>query len=158
MRAFLAALILCLLAPMAEAASWANPVPAAERHHLAAKNYGHERNFAGSRPDSITHRSGIRKAGDGDCSYWIGRGLGCGCTVARLLGIPWNYKGLNLRQARSYFAFPRTSPHVGAVAIWTYPRSHVELVSAVHGGAFDSRGTYNFRNVSVQRVTFVDVR
>lgn len=140
MRAFLAALFVCLFAFGFSGSASAGYVWG---YGVSHSNHSH------ARPQS---------RGDGNCDYWIARGLGCGCTVARLLGLPWNYKGLNLRMAAVWFAFPHTSAHVGAVAIWTYPHAHVELVSAVHGNTFDSRGTVNFRGVPLQRVTFVDVR
>lgn len=79
----------------------------------------------------------------------------CGTTTARYHGLPYNYNGLNLKMARSYYAFPRTSFGIGAVGV----RPHHVLT--VVGGSdcrsatvHDDAGTYQ-RNVC--GMTFVSV-
>lgn len=88
-----------------------------------------------------------------DCHLAARLGGPCGCTVANLLGLPHVYHGINLWLARAWYHFARTFPHPGAVAIWG--THHVELVSAVHNGRFDSVGSVGHRNVPVSRVAFV---
>lgn len=88
------------------------------------------------------------------CAEAAREGGPCGCVVAEMLGLPRMFHGLNLWLARAWYGFPRTYPHAGAVAIWG--THHVELVSAVHDGRFDSVGSVGHSNVPVTRVTFVE--
>lgn len=88
-----------------------------------------------------------------DCGLAARLGGPCGCTVANLLGLPHVYHGINLWLARAWYHFAKTFPHPGAVAIWGH--HHVELVSSVHNGRFDSVGSVGHRNVPVSRVAFV---
>jgi hypothetical protein len=83
-------------------------------------------------------------------------GCRCGTVAAREAGLPLNYNGLNLKMARSYYAFPRTSCHAGAVGI---PHAHhVYTVRQCNGDGtalvYDDAGTYT-RMVS--RDVFVSV-
>lgn len=45
----------------------------------------------------------------------------CGTTAARLHGLPYEYHGLNLKEAREWYHFRHTSCHAGAVGI---PHAH----------------------------------
>jgi hypothetical protein len=45
----------------------------------------------------------------------------CGVTAARHAGLPLDYHGMNLKQARTWYRFPRTTCHAGAVGI---PHAH----------------------------------
>jgi hypothetical protein len=77
----------------------------------------------------------------------------CGTTAADKHGLPWNYHGHNLKQAREWpHTFPHTSFHIGAVGYVPRggPTGHVFTVV---GGAdcrtatvYDDAGTYE-RNV-----------
>ena len=129
MRVILAALLLCVSIPVH--ASWLMPqVPASYTRHLAHVSGNH------------LHYGACDKFGRKQC----------GCTASILTfgkilpGLPavseW------LRQ------FARTTPHVGAAAIW--PGQHVEIVTAVHGRTVDTRGSVGWRNVPVSRLVFVD--
>lgn len=74
-------------------------------------------------------------------------GCRCGVTAARLHGLPLDYHGLNLKLAASYYQFPRTSCHAGAVGIphahhvYTVERCNGDGTALVH----DDAGTYTRR-------------
>jgi hypothetical protein len=77
----------------------------------------------------------------------------CGTTAADKNGLPWNYKGHNLKQAREWTrAFPHTSFQVGAVGYVPRggPTGHVFTVvggpSCQSATVYDDAGTYA-RNV-----------
>lgn len=79
----------------------------------------------------------------------------CGVTAARLAGLPLNYNGMNLKMARTYYQFPRTSCHAGAIGI---PHAHhVYTVRTCNGDGTavvtDDAGTYTR---SVRGNVFVD--
>lgn len=80
----------------------------------------------------------------------------CGTVAASLHGLPVNYHGLNLKMARSYYAFPRTTCHAGAVGIphahhvYTVVQCNGDGTAVVH----DDAGTYTRR---VAGNTFVSV-
>lgn len=79
----------------------------------------------------------------------------CGVTAARHAGLPLNYRGLNLKQARDWYNLPRTTCHAGAVGI---PHAHhVYTVLQCNGDGTaqvtDDAGTYTRR---VAGNTFVD--
>jgi hypothetical protein len=58
----------------------------------------------------------------------------------------------------NWLAFPRTSPHVGAAAIWG-GRHHVEIVTAVNGdGTVTTSGSVGHSRVPISRLAFVDPR
>ena len=78
----------------------------------------------------------------------------CGTTAARHFGKPYNYNGWNLKQARVWKNFPRTSFRVGVAGVVEHH------VLAIVGGdtcsratVYDDAGTYT-RNVC--HMTFVD--
>lgn len=103
-----------------------------EYQHRYAKHYGHV--------------SGV---------CWIAARLGgpCGCEASRIVfGHPvrelWPVNNWVLK-------FPRTSPHVGAAAIWG--RHHVEIVISVNNdGTVSTAGSVGFSHVPIRRLTFVD--
>ena len=68
----------------------------------------------------------------------------CGSTQARHFGLPRIYNGYNLWQAREWGrAFPRTTAHAGAVAVW--PHHVARIVQPLENGkaiVADERGTY----------------
>jgi hypothetical protein len=71
----------------------------------------------------------------------------CGTTAARLHGLPYNYQGHNLKQAATWYIFPRTTCHAGAVGI---PHAHhVYTVNHCNGdgtaSVTDDAGTYTRR-------------
>jgi len=79
-------------------------------------------------------------------------GCRCGVTAAREAGLPYDYRGINLKQAIGWLAFRRTDIRAGAVG---YVRrggrtGHVFTVVSYNGGATatvrDDAGTYE-RNV-----------
>ena len=80
----------------------------------------------------------------------------CGTTAARLHGLPYSYKGFNLKLASEWGrAFPHTSFHVGAVGVKPH---HVLTViggsNCSSATVQDDAGTYQ-RNVC--NMTFVSV-
>lgn len=80
----------------------------------------------------------------------------CGTVAASLHGLPVNYHGMNLKMARTWYAFPRTTCHAGAVGI---PHAHhVYTVVQCNGDGtalvHDDAGTYTRR---VAGNTFVSV-
>ena len=80
----------------------------------------------------------------------------CGTTAARHFGLPYAYKGFNLKLAWEWQrAFPRTSFHVGVAGVKPH---HVLAVvggsSCASATVSDDAGTYQ-RNVC--RMTFVEV-
>lgn len=87
----------------------------------------------------------------------------CGSTQTRHFGLPRIYNGHNLWQAVEWIrAFPRTSPHVGAVGYQHGggPTGHVFRVAVYNGGCTatvtDEKGTYE-RNICSRGAIFVDV-
>lgn len=86
---------------------------------------------------------------------WVAARMGgpCGCEASRIaFGSPvrdlWPVANWLLR-------FPRTSPHVGAAAIWG--RHHVEIVTAVNAdGTVSTAGSVGFSHVPIGRLRFVD--
>lgn len=77
----------------------------------------------------------------------------CGTTAARQAGLPYDFKGINLKQARSWLRFQRTSIKAGAVGYVSRggPTGHVFTVMSYSGGRTatvkDDAGTYE-RNIS----------
>lgn len=80
----------------------------------------------------------------------------CGTTAARYHGLPYAYKGYNLKMASEWGrAFPHTSFHVGAVGFMPHHvLSIIGGVSCAAATVYDDAGTYQ-RNVC--RMTFVSV-
>lgn len=74
-------------------------------------------------------------------------GCRCGVTAARDHGLPLDYHGLNLKMAASYYAFPRTTCHAGAIGIphahhvYTVVQCNGDGTATVH----DDAGTYRRR-------------
>jgi hypothetical protein len=72
----------------------------------------------------------------------------CGVTAARQAGLPYEYQGINLKQAIGWLAFRRTEPRPGAVGYVRRggPTGHVFTVVAYSGGStatvVDDAGTY----------------
>jgi hypothetical protein len=88
----------------------------------------------------------------GEC--WTAARLGgpCGCEASK---IAFGRSIRNLWLVSNWFAFPRTSPHVGAAAIWGH--HHVEIVTAVHGdGTVSTAGSVGFSHVPIGRLRFVE--
>lgn len=81
----------------------------------------------------------------------------CGTTAARRHGLAYDYNGWNLKMAREYLHFPRTSFQVGAVGV--RPDGHHVLT--IEGGDSCSKATVYDENGSYQRnvcgFTFVAV-
>lgn len=80
----------------------------------------------------------------------------CGVTAARRHGLPVDYNGMNLKMARTYYQFPRTSCRPGAVAI---PHAHhVMTIEQCHGDGTalvsDKTGSYTR---SIRGATLVEV-
>jgi hypothetical protein len=94
----------------------------------------------------------------GNCVLAAAQGGPCGCVVANMLGLPRDYKDLNLWLADDWqHAGPRTVPHLGAVAIW--PGRHVELVSAVNpDGSISTRGSVGFSHIDPSHLVFIELR
>ena len=80
----------------------------------------------------------------------------CGTTAARYYGLPYDYNGWNLKEARAYYNFPHTSFHVGVAGVIPH---HVVAITGgsdcAHAMVHDDAGDYQ-RNVC--GMTFVDVR
>ena len=151
MRAFAAALLLCVLVFPAHA-GWMIPGDGSSHH----KGAYHE---ARIHPHGLVrnHETGFTVAANNrvhfsECDKY-GR-KPCGCTASMLeFGkvIP------GLPAVSQWLRFPRTSPHIDAAAIW--PGRHVEIVSAVNGdNTVDTKGSVGWRHVSVARLIFVDPR
>lgn len=87
----------------------------------------------------------------GDCSEAAAKGGPCGCIAMQIVGLTDRKFWL----VRNWAAFPRTSPHPGAAAIW--PWRHVEIVSSVNGdGTISTQGSVGFSHVSIHRLLFVN--
>lgn len=73
-------------------------------------------------------------------------GCRCGTTAARDHGLPYDYHGMNLKKASTWYAFPRTSCHAGAVGVQPH---HVYTVLQCNGDGtatvHDDAGTYTRR-------------
>jgi len=87
----------------------------------------------------------------------------CGSTQASHFGLPRFYNGHNLWQAVAWIkAFPRTTPHIGAVMYQHGggPTGHVSRIVAYGGGCratvTDDRGRYD-RNICSRGAQFVSV-
>jgi hypothetical protein len=97
-------------------------------------------------------RSGGGHVG-GEC--WTAARMGgpCGCEASKLV------YGRSVRElwlVANWRQFPRTSPHVGAAALWG-GNHHVEIVIAVHGdGTVSTAGSVGFFHVAANRLTFVE--
>jgi len=156
MRALLAALFFCTFFIAPAQAGWMIPSEGSgdlPRHvaHARALQYVRVRNNeTGFARSALNVGNRVRFAA---CAKF-GQ-LQCGCTASMLIfgrilpGLPAVSQWL----AR----FERTSPHVGAAAIW--PGRHVEIVSAVNGdGTVDTLGSVGWRPVSVGRLIFVEPR
>lgn len=95
------------------------------------------------------YRTGLRRYGACD-GFQRCR---CGVTAANYAGISYNFNGWNLKRAREWLNFPRTSPHSGAVGYVRKggPSGHVFTIVSYSGGStatvYDDRGTYE-RNIS----------
>jgi hypothetical protein len=141
MRAvFLAGLFLCL--PLSAQASWL--IPNAQPHFSSHERYVTVRNYR------TGPRVSVNRVRFPACARY--GNLQCGCTASIIVfgrvlpGLPAVSEWL----AR----FQRTSPHIGAAAIW--PGRHVEVVSAVNNdGTVDTRGSVGWSHVSVARLIFV---
>lgn len=81
--------------------------------------------------------------------------LQCGCTASM---IAFGQVLTGLPAVSQWLAqFSRTTPHIGAAAIW--PGRHVEIVAAVNGdGTVDTRGSVGWSHVPVATLIFVDPR
>lgn len=151
LRTFFAALFLCLCAPLTAQASWMIPQATPEKHVAHARGHQYVRvhnHETGSARSVLNAGNRIRFAA---CARY--GSLQCGCTASMIVfgrilpGLP----AVGQWMAR----FERTSPHVGAAAIW--PEQHVEIVSAVNGdGTVDTKGSVGWRHVSVARLIFVE--
>jgi hypothetical protein len=127
------------------------------RHHAAYRPHrrgaatGQRRSHSG-----FTQRVGYHLGLSASCASAARQGGPCGCVVAERLGLARNFRGHNLWLANDWLRFPRTVPHVGAVAVW--PGRHVEIVTAVNGGTVSTSGSVGFHSVPVSRLVFVDPR
>jgi hypothetical protein len=105
-------------------------------------------------PALAAHRHYHYRRSWSGCGYAAAHGGPCGCVAMRMVGIT----DTRFWQVRSWRAFRRTSPHVGAAAIWRN-HSHVEIVSAVNrDGTVNTRGSVGHNNVPVSRLVFVQSR
>jgi hypothetical protein len=86
---------------------------------------------------------------------WRARSLGgpCGCVASEHI---FGHSVRDLWKASSWYRFPRTSPHPGAVAIWG--ARHVEAVVAVSASTVTTDGPYGLRQTPIGRLVFVDPR
>jgi hypothetical protein len=85
------------------------------------------------------------------CARAAALGGPCGCSAMAIVGLTNTRYWL----VRNWRDFPRTSPHVGAAAIWRN-HSHVEIVSRVNGdGTVDTRGSVGWHHVPASRLVFV---
>ena len=86
-------------------------------------------------------------------------GCRCGTTAARLAGLPYIFRGINLKQAVGWLAFVRTEIKRGAVGYVRHggPTGHVYTVLSYNGVKMatveDDRGTYER---DVRNATFVE--
>ena len=125
-------LMVAVIAAIA-AISTLTPAEARGRHHV----YHHRAHH---------HYQHHARSGGGACDGF--QRCRCGTTAARDHGLPYSYKGFNLKMASEWArAFARTSFHIGAVGVKPH---HVLTVT---GGSncslatvHDDRGTYQ-RNV-----------
>ena len=80
--------------------------------------------------------------------------LQCGCT-ASIIAFGQIIDGLPA-VSQWLARFAKTSPHVGAAAVW--PGRHVEIVIAVNGdGTVDTRGSVGWQHVADSRLIFLDL-
>jgi hypothetical protein len=90
----------------------------------------------------------------GDCWHAARLGGPCGCEASK---IAFGRSVRELWLVSNWYRFPRTSPHVGAAAIWG--RHHVEIVTAVNGDdTVDTRGSVGWSHVPIKRLRFVEPR
>jgi hypothetical protein len=87
----------------------------------------------------------------GSCSVAAAKGGPCGCEAMKLVGLSDRRFWL----VRNWRAFPRTTPHVGAAALWG--NQHVEIVTAVNGdGTVNTAGSVGHTHVRLAYLTFVE--
>ena len=125
------------------------------RHHHRQHHYSHHaRNYVAQDANGNAVRHYRRHARGGSCDGFTR--CRCGTTAARHFGIPYAYKGFNLKMASEWVrAFPHTSFRVGVAGVKPH---HVLAVvggsSCASATVHDDAGTYQ-RNVC--RMTFVSV-
>ena len=138
MRAFAAALLLCVLVFPAHA-GWMIPTHTAQR--IAVRN--HETGPA------IVVRSALSAA----CHLASSLGGPCGCFASEQV---FGHSVRDLWLADAWLKFPRTTAHSGAVAIW--PHRHVAMVGDVKGGLFVAHDSWGDHWVSTRGRIFVEPR
>lgn len=165
MAAFAVAFIAVLLAQPAEARS-VNTKYQVQKHRVirdVAPSYAAHTEQFSARRHSVHRRHYTRRSGGS--RHYARRGGGacdgfqrcrCGTTAARHFGLPYSYKGFNLKLAWEWQrAFPHTSFHVGVAGV----RPHHVL--AVIGGSNCSNATISddagTRQRNVCGFTFVEV-
>lgn len=87
------------------------------------RHHHHHRHYMNIRYDGPVHARGSNVAAA------RARGLPwCGAFAADYFGLPRNYHGLNLWQAREWRGVGHpSSPHIGAIAVWPH---HVGIIVA----------------------------
>jgi hypothetical protein len=134
MRAFLAALCLCVVATAADA----RPHHHGQHHHYA-HHRGHYRMAAGGRSLSAP------------CQMARSMGGPCGCFASELI---FGHSIRNLWLAANWFGFPHTTPHVGAAAVH---RHHVVIVARINGdGTFIGHDSWGMTRRRIAGWVFVD--
>jgi hypothetical protein len=126
------------------------PADASHRHfrHYYHQHLAYHHHW--SHPVQWHHRHYAKAWGSGSLSGLCrtARSLGgpCGCFASELI---FGHSVRSLWQVSSWFQFPRTTPHPGAVAI--FPGLHVAVVAAVDNGTVilrDSWRTHPLRSTA----------
>ena len=91
------------------------------------------------------HNTRYSHHGGGSCDGF--QRCRCGTTAARLNGLPYDYNGLNLKKASTWYALPHTGFGVGAVAVYPHHVATIVGGSDCHAATVhDDAGVYQ-RNV-----------
>ncbi len=124
---------------------------ASARHHHSGRHYRshHHYYYSGHHYARHHYRHFARR---GSCDGF--HGCRCGVTAARLHGLPLNFNGHNLKQAREFVrAFPRSSSPAPGNIVYQHgggPTGHVSTIRTVlsrcEAVVADDKGTYQ-RNI-----------
>lgn len=146
---------------LAVLAGFASPSEARGRHHAGATaGYGWGLGLGageyapGRDRPAYGHptRWGMATIGlSAECRKAAAQGGPCGCVAAENFGLPLLLKigkrMVNLKLAREWAVFPRTSPGPGAAAIW--PWHHVEkVIAGSPDGPVTTVGPYGVRHMT----------
>jgi hypothetical protein len=150
MRAFLAALILCIGAVMPARAYWVSDLQGARmhvRHHIAGMRV---RNPATGPVVAMPFRGALSAA----CRIAASLGGPCGCFASEYF---FGHSVRELWLANAWLSFPHVEPAPGTAAVW--PNRHVAPVIAANGdGTVTVRDSWAVHRVRVAGLVFVDPR